>query len=188
MNDFEVLPVGTAARLAQLEDENERLRKATQLCDKHAPNGGTVSACVVCSGQKLSYALSRISYLCEPPNEMECSSYDLHYNEDAVVAQVERLRDSCAAKADRIDRLGETVGRLTGDLQRAYRCIQGMHNAIAHGTSFPAEAYHAATIAAAKRFVWEDALDGAGYFTGKPVAVLHEALALPEAMHKEGQR
>lgn len=117
MSDFECMPIGTAKRLAELEAENnglrfalsrqgkstmpemvslraevERLRKATQLCDKHAPNGGTVSACVICSGQKLSYALSRISYLCEPPNEMECSSYDLHYNEDAVVAQVERLK------------------------------------------------------------------------------------------------
>jgi hypothetical protein len=46
MSDFEVMPVGTAARLAELE------------------------------------------------------------------AEVERLRDSCAAKADRIDRLGETVERL----------------------------------------------------------------------------
>jgi len=90
MSDFECLP--TAARLAELEAEVERLRLATQLCDKHAPNGGTVSACVICSGQKLSYALSRISYLCEPPNEIKFSSYDLHYNEDAVVAQVERLR------------------------------------------------------------------------------------------------
>jgi len=76
----------------RLRAEVERLRKATQLCDKHAPNGGTVATCVICSGQKLSYALSRISYLCGTPNEMECSSYDLHYNEDAVVAQVERLR------------------------------------------------------------------------------------------------
>ena len=32
---------------------------------------------------------------------------------DALVAEVETLRDSCAAKADRIDRLGETVERLT---------------------------------------------------------------------------
>jgi hypothetical protein len=32
---------------------------------------------------------------------------------DALVEEVETLRDSCAAKADRIDRLGETVERLT---------------------------------------------------------------------------
>lgn len=80
------------AKIEALQTEVERLQAATQLCDKHAPKGGTVAACVICSGQKLSYALSRISYLCEPPNEMEFSSYDLHYNEDAVVAQVERLR------------------------------------------------------------------------------------------------
>ena len=33
-------------------------------------------------------------------------------------AEVEALRDSCAAKADRIDRLGETVERLREDAQR----------------------------------------------------------------------
>jgi len=80
-----------AAELRRLHVVNQELLEAAQLCDKHAPDGGTVAACVICSGQKLSHALSRISYLCEPPNEMECSSYDLHYNEDAVVAQVERL-------------------------------------------------------------------------------------------------
>ena len=82
----------TEAMCAEHCAELEQLRSATQLCDKHAPKGGTVAACVICSGQKLSYALSRISYLCEPPNEMEFSSYDLYYNEDAVVAQVEQLR------------------------------------------------------------------------------------------------
>jgi len=77
------------------------------------------------------------------------------------------------------------VERLTNDLQRAYRCIQGMHNALTSGKPFTAEAYHAPTIAAAKRFVWEGALDGVRYFTGKPVEVLHDALALPEPMHNE---
>jgi len=65
--------------------------------------------------------------------------------------------------------------------ERAYRCIQGMHNALALGISFSAEAYHAPTIGAAKRYVFEGALDGSDYFIGKPVDVLHAALALPGA-------
>ena len=144
MSDFESMPIGTAARLAELEAENKGLR----------------------------FALSRQGKSTMP--EMV-----------SLRAEVERLRDSCAAKADRIDKLGETVGRLTADLKRAYRCIQGMQNALTNSQPFTAEGYHAPTIAAAKRFVWEDALDGAEYFTGKPVAVLHEALALPESMQKE---
>jgi len=80
------------AALEAQAGEIERLKAATQLCDKHAPSGGTRGACVICSGEKLSHALSRISYLCEPPNEMDWSSYDFHYDEDAVVAQVELLK------------------------------------------------------------------------------------------------
>ena len=101
-----------AAELRRLHALNGELLAATQLCDKHAPNGGTVAACVICSGQKLSHALSRISYLCEPPNEMECS-YDLHYNEDAVVAQVERLH---AVNQELLEALKK--------LEEAARCVQ----------------------------------------------------------------
>lgn len=71
---------------------------------------------------------------------------------------------------------------------RAYRCIQGMHNALARGISFSAEAYHAPTIGAAKRYVFEGAIDGSDFFVGKPVEVLHAALALPGDLapqHKE---
>lgn len=72
-----------------------------------------------------------------------------------------------------------TTEQLTIELQRAYRCIQGLHNAIVKGGQFN-EAYHALTIGAAKRFVFEGALDGSEFFTGKPVAVLHAALRLPD--------
>ena len=66
------------------------------------------------------------------------------------------------------------------ELGRAYRCIQGMHNAMQKDpASFP-EGYHAPPIGAAKRYVFEDALDGSDYFIGKPVDVLHAALALPK--------
>ena len=64
------------------------------------------------------------------------------------------------------------------ELQRAYRCIQWMHNAISTGNKFTDEAYHSPTIAAAKRFVFEGALDGSKYFKGKHVSVLHGALRL----------
>ena len=45
MSDFECLPIGTAARLAQLEAEVERLRallsEASRLIDRWASNYGT---------------------------------------------------------------------------------------------------------------------------------------------------
>ena len=76
-----------------------------------------------------------------------------------------------------------TETELKIELQRAYRCIQGMENAMAHsmpmGSSFP-HAYHALTIGAAKRYVFDGALDGSQYFEGKQASVLHAALRLPE--------
>lgn len=69
------------------------------------------------------------------------------------------------------------------ELGRAYRCIQAMHNALtAMQADIPGNGYHSPTIAAAKRFVWEGAIDGTDYFVGKPVAVLHAALALPKTL------
>lgn len=64
------------------------------------------------------------------------------------------------------------------ELGRAYRCVQGMHNALHKGSEF-ADDYHAPTIGAAKRFVFEGDLSGGEYFIGKPVEVLHAALKLP---------
>lgn len=75
-----------------------------------------------------------------------------------------------------------TKEQLEQELGRAYRCIQGMHNAIANGGQF-VEVYHVLTIAAAKRFVFEGALDGTEHFVGKHHDVLHAALRLPS---KEG--
>jgi hypothetical protein len=70
-----------AKRIAELED-------AAPLCDKHKPNGGKRAVCLVCALQEQSAALSQISYLCGPPNEMECGPYDIHCDESAVVEQV----------------------------------------------------------------------------------------------------
>lgn len=70
-----------------------------------------------------------------------------------------------------------TNQELVIELQRAYRCIQGMHKALTTGTEF-AVWYHAPTLGAAKRFVYQGELDGSAYFEGKQVSVLHDALKL----------
>jgi len=64
--------------------------KAAGFCEAHQPNGGTRN-CVICGLEKLSAALSRISYLCDKPNPMQISPYDVHCNEAEVVKQVEHL-------------------------------------------------------------------------------------------------
>lgn len=70
--------------------------------------------------------------------------------------------------------------QLRTELGRAYRCIKGMHNALTTlQAEMPGNGYHLPTVAAANRFVFEDSLDGTDYFIGKPVDVLHAALALP---------
>ena len=71
--------------------EREHWQAATALCDKHQPSGGARGYCVICAGEALSAALSKISYLCSEPNEMEVGPYDVHYDENAVVAQVQTL-------------------------------------------------------------------------------------------------
>lgn len=68
------------------------LRKSFPYCEKHKPNGGTRSGCLECAYIELNAALSRISYLCGEPNEMEYSSYDADYDAQDVVRQVETLR------------------------------------------------------------------------------------------------
>jgi hypothetical protein len=79
-------------RAVKAEADLDRLRKSVGLCDKHQPDGGARN-CLVCAVEKLSHALSRISYICGNPNEMQVSDYDTHYNEGEVVREVERLRE-----------------------------------------------------------------------------------------------
>lgn len=89
---------------SEAADEIERQQCAGAWCVEHQPRGGARGQCVICSGIKLQAALSRISYLCGEPNEMQCGDYDMHHDEDAVVAQVERLtaeRDALRADAER---------------------------------------------------------------------------------------
>lgn len=80
-----------ADELDRLTAELDQHKKSAAFCDKHQPNGGQRAMCLVCAGRNLSAALSRISYLCGPPNEMQCGPYDVHCDETAVVAQVEHL-------------------------------------------------------------------------------------------------
>lgn len=86
-------------RLTTLVSEHE---KSAAWCEKHKPNGGYRAVCLVCACQKLSAALSRISYLCSKPNEMECGPYDVHCDEGAVVEQVRSLTAQVAKLEDEL--------------------------------------------------------------------------------------
>lgn len=69
---------------------------------------------------------------------------------------------------------------LRRELERAYRCITGLHTAARDGKLPEVDvlAYQSPVIGAARRFVIEGKLDGAEYFEGKHVSVLHDALKL----------
>lgn len=74
----------------------------------------------------------------------------------------------------------DKAARLQEELERAYRCICGFHSFAREG-KLPDDgmlAYQSPVIGAARRFVIQGALDGAAYFEGKPVTVLHDALKL----------
>lgn len=94
----------------------------------------------------------------------------LHF--DHVVTDVDR-----AALVDAVNAQRENE-RLKKELERAYRCIRGFWTAHEKGETLARTpvAYHCTTIGAACRFVSSGALDGAEYFVGKPVEVLHNAL------------
>jgi hypothetical protein len=92
--------VMAAETMEMQQQEIQRQKKAGAWCEKHKPYGGARSVCVICSCVKLQSALSRISYLCGPANEMECGPYDLHCDEDAVVEQVKNLRAENEALKD----------------------------------------------------------------------------------------
>ena len=71
-----------------------------------------------------------------------------------------------------------TKEELEAELQRAYRCISGFWTAYKNGTlpTSTVISYHSLTIAAASRFIKENALDGSNYFEGKNTEVLQDAL------------
>lgn len=92
------------------------VEQSAGFCDKHQPTGGARN-CLVCAVEKLSHALSKISYACGRPNEMQVSDYDVHFNEDAVVKQVEKL----------VKRTQEVERKLEAE-KAQYRLTKGLLN------------------------------------------------------------
>jgi len=76
----------------------------------------------------------------------------------------------------RQDETVDEVLRLRTELGRAYRALRGFYSfaAKAEVPNKTMMAYHALTIGASIRFVNYGSLDGADYFVGKPVDVLHD--------------
>lgn len=74
----------------------------------------------------------------------------------------------------------EKIEWLEKELDRAYRALCGYAKAHDRGEplSKASVGYHSLTVGAAKRWTLEQQMDGADYFVGKPVDVLHKALAL----------
>jgi hypothetical protein len=111
-----------------LHDEHERLKRLAPLCELHGTGSGTRSGCPYCALQRLSNALGRIDYLCGEPNEMEVSGYDVHCDEDAVVANVKntlaaaeaRTVERCAAESRKFSKREDDMGAI---IARAIRAL-----------------------------------------------------------------
>jgi hypothetical protein len=88
--------------LTDLDAVRDRLERAAPLCEHHANIGkGARSSCPHCADEHLDAALSRISYLCGKPNEMECGPYDVDRHEPSVIREVERvIAERDAARRD----------------------------------------------------------------------------------------
>ena len=82
-----LVQVATAAHKAELLASAYEREFPT--CEEHRPTGaGSRGTCLICAGQAMQLALSRISYLCGEPNEYELSDFDIHYNPKLVIEQV----------------------------------------------------------------------------------------------------
>lgn len=129
--------------------------------------------------QQLGIAMGRIQEICERSISIQSGQQADDWRQYATERE-ETAQQVIERHRAEHESLLKLLAQARTELGRSYRCIQGMHNTLTRGISFSAEAYHAPTIGAAKRFVFEGSLDGSDYFIGKPVDVLHAALALPK--------
>ena len=103
-------------------------KKSAPLCDKHKPTGGARSVCLICAIRAQQVCLSKISYACEPPNEMEVSAYDWHGDEDSVVDQVKKAIARIKVLEDALRKAivqNEHDMLMTGEELRAARAALG---------------------------------------------------------------
>ena len=78
----------TRDHIPWLLEQLEAQERSTNYCDKCRPTGGYVAVCQRCALIGANRTISRIDYLCGPPNEMELSAYDLDYDEERVIKTV----------------------------------------------------------------------------------------------------
>ena len=83
--------------------------------------------------------------------------------------------------------LQREIDRLRDELGTAYRALSAYALAHDRGTSLPETTviYHSLAVGAARRYGYDRSLDGARYFIGKDISVLHEALKLEARMSCE---
>jgi uncharacterized coiled-coil protein SlyX len=118
-----------AADALEAQDKRiEELEGAAPLCDKHKPNGGKRAVCLICALQAQSAALSQISYLCVPPNEMEFGPYDLHWDESAVVEQVRAQAKRIAELETALQSEKDEVFRLQCSHSALYARVQALES------------------------------------------------------------
>jgi len=91
--DFETTNEFLNERINDLYRELAEYKSTAPLCAKHQPTGGSRATCLVCALIENNASLSRIDYICGPPNEMEVSGYDVHCEPELVIKNVERLVD-----------------------------------------------------------------------------------------------
>lgn len=110
--------VATPEEMLALLDAAERvatLARLAPLCDEHGSGTGRRSGCPYCGLIRLNHALSRISYLCGPANDMQVSAFDVDMHEETVVEQVAALTAENTRLAARVAELEAAAELVMGD-------------------------------------------------------------------------